>query len=217
MNHRLDKKNKNKSFLQITVLGILLLLVIVFYNPMFRGLSYIFHIISRPVLILTNTIGGKIYNMQSFLESKNILLKENETLRNKLNENEANMANYNSILAENTKLKEDWGRKKENTNMIVATILSKPNISLYDTLIIDIGENNNIKIGNNVFAFGSVPIGRVREVYKNSSKVVLFSTGGEKTQVVLSGQDIFLELVGRGGGNFEMIIPRDLEIPEYTE
>jgi hypothetical protein len=33
----------------------------------------------------------------------------------------------------------------------------------------------------------------------------------------LSGKDVFLEIVGRGGGNFEMIIPRDFIILKGDE
>jgi cell shape-determining protein MreC len=62
---------------------------------------------------------------------------------------------------------------------------------------------------NLVFVLGNVPIGRVGFVYNNSAKVTLFSNPGEKVQVVLSSKNIFLEIVGRGGGNFEMIMPTD--------
>ena len=75
-----------------------------------------------------------------------------------------------------------------------------------------------------VFARGFIPIGRVAEIYPNFSKIILFSTAGEKTQVVVSigtsndaslvadsvDQNLFMELVGRGGGNFEMTLPRDI-------
>ena len=76
-----------------------------------------------------------------------------------------------------------------------------------------------LQIGDIVFALGNIPIGRVAEIYPNSSKVILFSSSGEKTQVVVSGKsdtpdadnngDVFMEVVGRGGGNFEIILPRD--------
>ena len=50
----------------------------------------------------------------------------------------------------------------------------------------------------------------------DSSKAILFSTPGEKTEVVISGKDTFLEMVGRGGGNFEMILPRDFVLESGT-
>ncbi len=127
------------------------------------------------------------------------------------------MANYNSVLAENTSLKEILGRKNEKIKMTLAAILAKPNQSPYDTLIIDAGKAQNIGVGSLVFALGNVPIGKVDTVYEKSSKIILFSNSGEKTQVVLSGKSVFMELVGRGGGNFEMIMPKDFTLAKGDE
>ena len=71
------------------------------------------------------------------------------------------------------------------------------------------GVKNGIVSGQKVFALGNVPIGRVAEVYPDTSKIILYSNPGEKTEVVISGKDTFMQIVGRGGGNFEMILPRD--------
>lgn len=101
--------------------------------------------------------------------------------------------------------------------MTVAGILSKPNKSPYDTLVIDAGENENIEVGNLVFALGNIPIGKVAEVYGDTAKVTLFSSAREKTEVVLSGQNAFVEIIGRGGGNFEMTLPRDFIVEAGRE
>ena len=122
--------------------------------------------------------------------------------------------------------------------MILGSILSKPNQSPYDTLVIDVWDNKGIKVGDIVFALSNVPIGRVGIVYNFSSKVVLFSSPGEKTQVVVpagssgtveAGGDtrpndrnlpvgqVFTEAVGRGGGNFEIILPRDIVLAKGAE
>lgn len=187
------------------------LIIFLFYfrSGLFYELSFVGHIFFRPVLVVANNINNKLSKISLLFVSKNSLLVENQDLKNKLNEQESLMANYNSVLDENIKIKEIFGRKNDKTPMILATILSKPNQSPYDILVIDSGAEQRIKTGNMVFAFGNVPIGRVAEVYSSSSKVVLFSTNKEKTQVILSGKDIFLEVTGRGGGNFEMILPRD--------
>ena len=63
-------------------------------------------------------------------------------------------------------------------------------------------------------------------MYPGSSKAILFSNPGEKTEVLVSlgrsssgeaGKDIFMQVVGRGGGNFEMTLPRDLVLEKGTE
>ncbi len=173
-------------------------------------------------------IGGQLGGFDQYFAFKSSLYSENENLKRTLNENEASMANYNSILAENISLKEVLERKDAATSFILAAILSKPHQSPYDTLIIDVGGKQNLQKDSLVFAEGNVPIGRISEVYPDSSKVVLFSNSGEKTQVVTtskpvqpdadrsSGQ-VFFEVMGRGGGNFEMIIPRDFKLTKGDE
>jgi cell shape-determining protein MreC len=193
-----------------------LLFLIYFRASIFNGLSYVAHLIFRPILIIGNNIGGKISDTGSTLRSKKSLLLENESLKNQILQSEADRANYAVVVDENFKLKETLGRIGEK-EMILSAILSKPNQSLYDTLIIDAETNQNISVGQKVFALGNIPIGRIAEVYANSSKVILYSNPGEKTEVVISGKDVFMQVIGRGGGNFEMILPRDFVIEKETE
>jgi len=153
-------------------------------------------------------------------------------------------------LYDDFKIKEILGRKGEKTNMILASFLSKPNQSLYDTFIIDVGAKDGILVGQRVFALGNVPIGRVVEVNPNTAKVILYSNPGEKTEVVISskqilptsgsdgsttpsasntttseggpaspsqGGDAFMQVTGRGGGNFEMVLPRDFVLEKGAE
>lgn len=221
MNHLLDKKIKRKKFLSIFTGVVFVVVLFYFRTNVFNGLSFVSHKIFNPVLIVGNNIKGKIGNIGSYFSSKNSLYKENEDLRTKLSENQALMSNYNSIVAENTELKKMLGRGDEQAPTILATILEKPNQSLYDTIVVDVGLDKGIKEGSLVFVpsqdsqgllIGSVPIGKVADVYSNSSKVILFSTSGEKTQVIVSKENAFMEIIGRGGGNFEMILPRDFTL-----
>src|SRR3989338_1778939 len=222
MSYLLDKKNKRKKFLNIALSAFVLIVLFYFRTGIFNGLSYMSGWLFRPVLILGNNINGKLSDAGSYFYSKKSLLWENEDLKLRLNEQEARTANYNSILDENLKIKEILGRlpvgkagKNEKVKMILSAILSKPNQSPYDTLIIDTGTNSGVKTGNIVFALGNVPIGRVSLAYDNSSKVILFSNAGERTQAIIAGRsahaggDVFMEVVGRGGGNFEMTMPKD--------
>ncbi|KKT00891.1 MAG: hypothetical protein UW07_C0031G0003 [Candidatus Nomurabacteria bacterium GW2011_GWF2_43_8] len=221
MSYLLDKKIREKKFFKITF-GVIVLFVLIYFRAgIWGGLSYASHGIFRPVLVLGNGLGEKMSNLSAYFASKNSLQEENENLKSQILENQADRANYDSVVAENEDLKEILGRlpaqagKSENVPLILSAILSKPNRSPYDTIIIDAGETQGIKVGDIAFAFGNVPIGRIAEVYASSSKVILFSSSGEKTQTIMSGRparaggDVFLEIVGRGGGNFEMILPRD--------
>lgn len=216
MSYLLDKKNKRRKISRILIILILLGTLFFLRNGIFKSLSSFTHWIVRPVIVLGNNVGNKFSNINIVFSSKKNLLKENQNLQLKLNENEFKMANYNSLLDENLKLKEVLERKI-NSTMVLGGILTKPNVSLYDTLIIDIGSEEGIVEGQRVFALGNIAIGRVVEVNKNSSKVVLFTNSGEKTQVFISGLDIYIEAMGRGGGNFEIILPKDLILEKGQE
>ena len=228
MSYLLDKKLKRKKFFGIIFVVIFLFIFIYFRSSIFYTLSYVSHITLRPVLVLGNNIGDKFVNIKSYFISKNSLYLQNQNLQSEITENKIKISNYNSILAENINLKEILGRLPAQTGengktvTTLAVILSKPNQSFYNTLVIDAGINEDIKVGNIVFALGhsqtgevlsNVPIGRIVETYLNSSKVILFSSPGEKTQVIISGKDVFSEIIGRGGGgNFEMIMPQDFTL-----
>ena len=217
MSYLLDKRIQRKRFIKIALGVVVLIILINFRSSVGNGLSYVSQGIFRPVLILGQGVGNKLSNIKSYFLFKKSLFLENENLKIQISESEADRANYSSVIAENENLKEILGRKNINKNLILAAILAKPNQSFYDTLVVDVGEKNGVKIGDMVFALGDIPIGRIAEIYPNSSKIILFSSAGEKTQAVIShatagqaGKDVFMEIVGRGGGNFEMIIPRDL-------
>lgn len=217
MSYLLDKKIKRNKFLKYILLIVFLFFLIYFKEPVFNGFSSVANFIFRPVFILGNNVGGKLSNMSAYFYSKKSLLIENNDLKNKLSLQEARMMNYNSVLDENLKIKEILSRKREKTDMILGNVLSKSNQSIYGTLLLDIGERDGIVIGQKVFALGNVPIGYIAETNINTSKVVLYSNGGEKTEAVISGSDTFMQIIGRGGGNFEMILPRDFIIEKGTE
>ncbi len=42
----------------------------------------------------------------------------------------------------------------------------------------------------------------------------MFTNPGEKTNAVISSTNTYVDLIGRGGGNFEIILPRDFTLSE---
>lgn len=212
MSYLLDKKNKRKKILNAAAILFFVALLFYFKAPIFRALSLVGHTVFRPALVLKNNAGTALGNWSAAFKSKSSLREENENLKMKLRELDALLLGYDSILDENNKLKEILGRKDEKSALILSAILGKPGQSLYDTLVINTGIDDGVMEGDLVFALGNVPVGRVAMAYPNSSKVVLFSSSGEKTEVALSDRGIFMQIVGRGGGNFEMILPRDFSI-----
>jgi cell shape-determining protein MreC len=147
----------------------------------------------------------------SYLTSKNKLLNENIYLRNQLDEARLQVLSTSIYKDENQKLKEILGRK-QNSSIVLAEILSKPNKSPYDIIVVDVGSADGIIVGQKVLAKGYVPIGEIIEVGKKNSKARLYSTPGTVTEAVLESSQIDLDLKGAGSGGFEITIPKDVEV-----
>ena len=164
----------------------------------------------RPVFILGNNISLRMDNISSNFASKKSLNIENQNLKDIKASLESELTNYKTLEEENISLKEILGRVSVNEDFILGTILAKPFTTLFDTLFIDIGSEQGLEIGDLVFAYGNIPIGKISNTEKNTSTVTLFTNAGEKTSGIISSQNIYIDLVGRGGNNFEIILPRDL-------
>ena len=163
MNYLLDRKNKRKKYWWVG--GVLAVLVFIYFgSPIFRGLSFGSHSLFKPILSVGNKIGGKFSGLGSYFSSKTFLSEENERLKTELESTKGELASHDILVNENEELKEILNRKKEGANLVLAAILTKPNQSPYDTLLIDAGNNHGLKVGQRVLAYGNVPIGRVAEV-----------------------------------------------------
>jgi cell shape-determining protein MreC len=126
------------------------------------------------------------------------------------------MIDYQILKKENDKLKSLIGRISPNNDFILGSILTKPNYSPYDTLIIDIGENQGLKEGFLVYVNGNIPIGVISQVYTKTSLVELYSNPSRITHGLIEESNITVELIGRGGGNFEMSLPFEITANKGT-
>ena len=84
--------------------------------------------------------------------------------------------------------------------------------SPYDTLILDVGSRQGVRKDDIVIASQKTIIGRVAEVFSNESKILLLSSAGVATPVSIGEKNIMAEAKGRGGGNYEIILPREIEV-----
>jgi cell shape-determining protein MreC len=120
----------------------------------------------------------------------------------------------NILLAdENTKLKA-LGLRNDATTRILATILIKPNRSPYDTIVVDAGTAEGVAVGQRVFARGNTLIGTVADVGAHTAHITLFSTPGQQTEGIIAGNDIMVTLIGKGGGAYEIDVPREVVLPQ---
>lgn len=178
------------------VMGIVIILAI-FYIFLPKALPTFFTTIVKP-----------FWNIeQGFLHGETSI----DELKRVLNESEISSAQNNALIQENEALKSLLGRSPASHSLL-ATILKRPPSSAYDAFILDVGNDAGVKKGDKVYALGNIPVGEIAEIIGNTSKVLLYSSSGEKFNILIGPSSLEATAVGKGGGYFESSLPRDTKI-----
>jgi cell shape-determining protein MreC len=216
MNYRRHSKKESKGIRFIYIAGVFAIFLFLF--PFLASLAGIPKntIINNatPLWVFRNSMGVFTEGTFSLFSSKKTLIEENKKLRSDLATHAALSIEYDILKNENEELRGLLGRIEGQEDLVIASILVRPRKSPYDTLIIDIGKDNNISTGSRVVLSEDILLGEISEVFDHSSKVVLYSNPGVITQVSIGEGNITAEAKGIGGGNYEIELPRDVPIEE---
>jgi len=212
-----SRRNKPQMY-KVGTLVILVVLVVVFAAPVRGAVAGGVMWAVEPLLAMSRaTHNGVSFFIQTF-SSTRTLIAENTAIKRELDDLKMRLLDRNLLAEENAQLRGLMGQTPVASGAL-GTVLSGPGFAPYDTLVVDAGKNAGIEEGDRVFIGENVIIGRVSAVYAHSSQVVLLSSPGEKSDVVLFGGtsgDSVVTAIGRGGGSFEILIPRDIVIATGT-
>lgn len=193
------KRRGRGGGLRILLLGILCLVVaaifIVWRGP-FTGL---FWGVFSPIF-------GVVHSITS--------AGELERLRNDLEHAQSLVADRDVLLRENTDLKIRLGRLPEHNTTILGTVLMRPPATPYDTLVLDVGLQEGVSVGDLVFSSGAVIIGRITEVYRGTSRATLYSAPGESHDAIIltEGGSVPIAVEGQGGASLKGQLPQGVEV-----
>jgi cell shape-determining protein MreC len=208
-NFETRKRNARKKVLLI-IFVLVIALIVLSLTVAKKTLFFI----ANPIWKLENYILSANANNLQLLKFKQTLINEKQAMQNQIFE-AGTLSALNTILQnENDNLKDLLGRKTIKKNTVLAVILVKPPQNFYDILTVDVGTDKGVKVGDKAIADANVYIGEVSEVYSNTSKIILYSAPGAKRQVLVGVNSISAEAVGRGGGNFSINLPREIEVKE---
>jgi rod shape-determining protein MreC len=202
--------NREKKPPVISIL-VIIFIIIILSLPITRNLLFY---IGTPIWKIKTNITIFLTDNYKLFSSKKTLIQENLILKDEITTLSQEKVFTDIIKRENEDLKSIFLRKNKNQDHILATVLVKPFLSPYDTLIIDVGTQNGVTVGNSVLVQGNIFIGYISEVNTKSSKVILHSSPGEKTNVIIGENNISKEALGMGNGNFILEVPRELGIQQ---
>ena len=141
---------------------------------------------------------------------KSVLVRKITEQQTILESYDAQLTTATLLAKENDALKAELGRSERSTG-VLAHVKTLPNRSFYDTFVIDAGLDQSITVGQVVYGFGSIALGTVSDVADDHATVTLFSAPERTTSGTASGSDVAVTLIGRGGGEYEVRLPRDLQ------
>lgn len=214
MNFLQDRKNqiRRKNIFQLIV-GILFVFLIARFG--FPDFTYrFFSSISSGIAKGESYAVDDLENISKRFVPKRTLIKENEKLRSEVDVLSTRLLDYQIIKDENNDLKQFIGGFENIESFKVGRVVSRPPVTFYDTVLLDIGEDDGVFVGASVYINNNIIIGNVLEVYKNTSLVSLYTSPKTETKGILIPSNTEITLIGRGGGSYEANIPRDLTIEE---
>ncbi|MEN9524143.1 MAG: hypothetical protein RL536_212 [Candidatus Parcubacteria bacterium] len=232
-----NRRSYQRSKQAITVTIVIVVLII--------GALQLFvpHFFSSLFSSITRPFWRTEFSIESgALQSPEVLLNENESLKQQLIDAQVRLDTIRATELENVELKSLLGRdlsipeittfgtstsvvapsstahkknvSKKLEQFTLSAVLKRPPFSPYDGLIIDVGTDNGISSSSLVYASGDVLIGKVVDALAVTSKVKLFSSPGEKFEVLIGPQHLPATAIGRGGGQYEAQVSREVSVNE---
>jgi cell shape-determining protein MreC len=205
-----DNRRKRKKLVTLTAIlaGVILLITILnvvqpaLFTPIVQG-------VGRPILEARGGFLGGLGATWRFLHTQGVLVAENSSLKQKLALTAAIQTERDYYKQQNAELLRRAGRIESDKKLVLAQIISKPGFSPYDTMIIDVGLDGGLKQGDRVLADGEIILGEVSQAFAHTATVLLYSTSDHETTVLIGTSSIQAAAIGKGGGTFEVKLPRN--------
>lgn len=226
MTFRLKTTNREPIESKIKKFGLLLFfIVVVFFGTYLQSLfSPLLTRVLSPFFSTGTIIKESIFSALPYLKTKQSLISENERL-SKIAED------YNQLTLQYSSLKKELALinsskiKDDLENAFFAYVIRAPDATPYDTFLLSSGARDGVKVGKRVYLLNSIPIGTISYVYDNTSLAKLYGSPGENFLAIIGDKDTRGTATGRGGGNFEIILPHgaeikindEIRIPEISE
>lgn len=202
MSYLSSTKTKKRQSNQKPI-GFIVCIVFLLGLSLFSPLKLVFETLAYK------TQGIKLtYSILNWFHLKTTLLQDRESLKEVLAKNSVLEDEIQLLQEENEKLRQI---KTVKQDAILAEVSLHPGFTPYDVLVLNVGEQDGVTLGDLVF-YQTLLIGEISELGTRTSKATLISSGDKTFPVRIGLHDAELEARGIGNGSFEVIVPKTLEI-----
>lgn len=206
-----QEKKKNVSRTKIVVVAVFLVVIILLsvfvVRPLLQSLS-------RGPMWLARNVETGVTETLSLMTPKALLLDKNKELEARIAAYDAQVIELQQLREENEQLKKQVGLVQHPAEVVTAQVLGKPNQSLVNSMVINGGKEEGIHEGQLVTTQGNLGIGIIAGVAAHTAVVELFGGPQFAGDVLLVTKGITVPATGKGGGNFEIHIPREVVVED---
>jgi rod shape-determining protein MreC len=208
----LQKNKSARGFMSKPTIVIIIIVIgtLILYFFAWNFFNQAIFAVGRPIWSVKNYIVSQAVKIWSSAKNTEQLALQNEKLERELREARIAIETLETYKNENDFLKSILGRS-DGENRLIAAILTKPNLSPYDTFVLDAGTDQGVRV-NDLVMSGDYIIGTVKEAHPDYSKAVISSAPGESLAVTIGDNNIQTEATGRGGGNFSAKLPKEIDV-----
>lgn len=179
------------------------------------NLSMAVYALGRPLWYSESLVASPFKGFIALLQSKQTLVLRTKELMEENAKLRTEAQDRNLLKAENETLRELFNRKPEENQYILADILARPGFLSYDSLVLNVGSDDGVHVGQTIYAGDYLPIGTISNVAGSISTATLFSNPGTETPVLIGEATTTPgTAVGKGGGNFEVKLPQSIKVKE---
>jgi len=193
-------KKSNKQQFSLLALIIFSILLIFLSNLNFIGIKYVKIGVNEATYRLAAIISypeKKINESFIFLSEYSNVYKENQNLKEKIDELNSEKLNYIFLENENKKLKEIVGENTNSSKGIISKVLIDKDGKFLKSIILNKGSKNGIKKGMVVLEKNYL-VGQVIEVNYTTSRAILISDLNSNIPVVIEPGSLQSILSGTG-------------------
>lgn len=212
--YRFDNKKKNYQQKIGSYVVTVLVVAVIGLAVVFLGTFAVQKIIQVPAKA-SSMLGDQVAVTINALTPKSLLIHRIQKLEQEIQLLQETSLEHKAIAYDYQLLKQAVGYEPREMVTIPARVVGHPGRSLFNTMIIDKGTQDQIAVGDLVTTAGTLALGRVVRTTSQTAVVELFSNPSFEDNVFLQNQQgVMVPAKGKGSSNFEIHIPREITVQE---
>lgn len=190
-----------------------IILVRVFVAIIFVGIFIILgKYISRSISGVTAQATELIGQTVDMATPKSILIARQKALQVQNEQLQQQLLGVQLVEDENNSLRQLLDYPKIGKTTLPARVISKPSQNMYDRITIDRGTRDGVIVGDKIIAGENSYLATVDVVTETTAEGTLVSGSFWTGDAIITRLGITVPVEGKGSGNFELHVPRDLDV-----